>query len=233
MIGCGPQSVFSPPKISSLITVKYSSHYKNGVLRHPYFWRVKDEFASLDPASAISPTYFWRTNWYHRKRILVLFYQQSLLDQTMNANWNEWHNRREFFDYLGKELGYQKLPQFYGVSVETIRKYGGTALIENLFDGSLLEAFKEVFPSHNWLAFKLSKEAKWDNKDIQRSFMDNLGKELKLQHMENWYNISSKEIKENGGRILLSKYGGSPSKLLASVYSEYQWNDSNFIEQLN
>ena len=61
-----------------------------------------------------------------------------------------------------------------------------------------------------------------------RTFLDKLGKQLGFNQMNDWYNITGKDIKENGGSGLLSKYGNSPSKLIMSIYSNHEWKQSNF-----
>jgi hypothetical protein len=69
----------------------------------------------------------------------------------------------------------------------------------------------------------------WDNKENQRIFLNNLGKQLGFQSLDNWYNISKKQIEQNGGNSLLRNYyGASPSKLVKSVYSEHSWNEFKF-----
>ena len=46
----------------------------------------------------------------------------------------------------------------------------------------------------------------WENRDNQREFLDNLGEQLGFKKMENWYNITVKQIIENkGGSLLVSR----------------------------
>ncbi len=51
--------------------------------------------------------------------------------------------------------------------------------------------------------------------------MDELAKKLNIIDKEEWYKITIKTIQQNGGSGLLSKYNGSPRKLLTTVYPEY------------
>ena len=62
-----------------------------------------------------------------------------------------------------------------------------------------------------------------------RIFFDSLGAQLGYKSMEHWYNITKKEICENGGTGLLNTYyKGSPSTALQRSYPEHEWELSKF-----
>jgi len=63
----------------------------------------------------------------------------------------------------------------------------------------------------------------WKNKSTQREFMEYLGKQLNLQHMDEWYKVTTRQISEKGGGGLLRKYNGSPANLIMSVYDDHKW----------
>ena len=58
--------------------------------------------------------------------------------------------------------------------------------------------------------------------------MDNLFKKLKFQNLDDWYNISAKDLIHNGAATLLSIYQQSPSKLFISIYPEHNWKPWKF-----
>jgi hypothetical protein len=58
--------------------------------------------------------------------------------------------------------------------------------------------------------------------------LDEAGKQLGFKCFEDWYKVKYFQLVEKGGIGLLKKYEGSPSKLVTSVYSQFQWNFSNF-----
>jgi hypothetical protein len=70
-----------------------------------------------------------------------------------------------------------------------------------------------------------SKSIKSDNitQESQRHFLDRLGKKMGFQNIEDWYKITQKDLKEKGGSTLLMLYGGSPSKLVQSIYPKHEW----------
>jgi hypothetical protein len=58
----------------------------------------------------------------------------------------------------------------------------------------------------------------------QREYLAMIG----FENKEAWYNISWKQIQQNGGISLLNRYKGSPTALITSVYSDHTWNLHQF-----
>jgi hypothetical protein len=77
------------------------------------------------------------------------------------------------------------------------------------------------------MPIKSSGHIRWQQ-DTQRNFMDGLGNQLGFKLMEDWYSLITTDITNNGGRSLLKKYSGSPSALVKSVYSGYEWKEGHF-----
>jgi hypothetical protein len=57
----------------------------------------------------------------------------------------------------------------------------------------------------------------------QREFMESLFKYMKYNTIEDWYNISFKDISDYGGSNLAIIHGSSPAKLVMKVFPEYNW----------
>ena len=143
------------------------------------------------------------------------------------ANWGEWQNRRDFLDQLGKMcLEYKSLHDFYRITVDIVRQNGAAALMDVLYGGSMVNLLEDVYPNFHWHSWKLTQAVSngyWDDRRNQRLFLDVLGKELGFVKMEDWYGVTAFNILQYGGNTLLSQFGGSPQRLLQSVYSEYCW----------
>jgi hypothetical protein len=141
------------------------------------------------------------------------------------------NNHKQFFDFLLQKLGYNKLDDFYKISVEDVRKHGGKALLERVYEGSLKSALKSIYPQHHWLLWKFEQSVPdgfWNQKENQKEFMDWLYDELEYKHPNDWYNVTRKQISEKGGVVLLAKYGNSIFKLVKSVYPEQKWKQLKF-----
>eukprot|EP01114_Cavostelium_apophysatum_P016753 TRINITY_DN4827_c0_g2_i1.p1 TRINITY_DN4827_c0_g2~~TRINITY_DN4827_c0_g2_i1.p1 ORF type:complete len:353 (+),score=89.68 TRINITY_DN4827_c0_g2_i1:51-1109(+) len=69
----------------------------------------------------------------------------------------------------------------------------------------------------------LRKAQYWKLSD-QRRFFDELGKKLQYKQWEDWYQLTPKQIEENGGgEILKFYYKASIPRALATVYPEVKW----------
>jgi hypothetical protein len=73
------------------------------------------------------------------------------------ANWLEQHNRREFFDQLGKDLALQRLDDFLNITNEMIKEHGGRALFENVYSNSITAALQDAYPNHLWIRNSVSR----------------------------------------------------------------------------
>ena len=48
IIGCYPQILEDPPPIGSVLTIKHFGYYQNGLLRHPFYWRIRVDLSWED-----------------------------------------------------------------------------------------------------------------------------------------------------------------------------------------
>ena len=49
IVGCHQSQIIeSPPPIGSLLTIKHSGYFKNGILKHPFYWRSTGTIQSLE-----------------------------------------------------------------------------------------------------------------------------------------------------------------------------------------
>ena len=142
--------------------------------------------------------------------------------------WNDHSNCKRFFDWLGNKLGLKEPIEWYGVSLEVIKSYGGSGLLKKY--GSLSQALKSVYPQHHWLTWKfhISKD-NWNNKDIQRDFFDWLAKELGVNNLEDWYNVSIFTIRSYGGDEVMNIYHGSQVDVLKNIYPDHNWKPWKFL----
>lgn len=142
-------------------------------------------------------------------------------------------NKKQFFEWLGKELGYISMEQWYDVTREVIQKHGGAGLLRSFYNDSPAKALQEIYPEHNWMPWKFRHVTKglWDKRDHQKQFFEWLGKELGYHSMDNWYSVTREDIDKHGGSGLLNAYfGNSPSRALQEIYPEHNWMPWKFLK---
>jgi hypothetical protein len=75
-----------------------------------------------------------------------------------------------------------------------------------------LSALAAAYPEYSWdpLRFLSSGQGIWKSLDNQRALFATLAQRLGIRTVDDWYNVTTKDILENGGRGLLTHYyGGS------------------------
>lgn len=130
--------------------------------------------------------------------------------------WDKQKNQKDFMDWLGKELGFNQMDDWYNINHERILERGGAGLLNKY--KSRFRLLESIYPDHLWVANRFMVVSK-----IDRQYVNQLGKELGLKRMEDWYSITVKDIQSKCGQYILDKYNRSPSILLQSVYPNHKW----------
>jgi hypothetical protein len=79
------------------------------------------------------------------------------------------------------------------------------------------------YPEHEWHPWKFGKlpNGFWKSAENQRMFFDWAKEQLVIKKNEDWYNVTSSELRRLGGGPLLRKrFEGSISRALKSVRGE-------------
>jgi hypothetical protein len=71
--------------------------------------------------------------------------------------------------------------------------------------------------------FKKVPNGFWEVSTNQRDFLDWLGRHLGFTRMEDWYQVTKRDIIEHGGASLLHRFNNSPSEALKTIYCEFLW----------
>lgn len=159
------------------------------------------------------------------------------------AFWTDFSNQKKFMDWLGKELGFRAISDYYNIRKVDISARGGngllklyknspSAIVTAIYGKNGDESSKEFIASSQTSSneeiqmwnFRKVPSRFWNDKKNQRLFLEYVAKEENINKEEDWYNkISSTKIKEYGGNRLLDIFGYSPYLLLASVFPEVSW----------
>jgi hypothetical protein len=144
--------------------------------------------------------------------------------------WDDPKNRKEYMNWLGRKLGFQKIENWYKITgSEFYHNKGGTLLVKH--GGSPIEVLKANFPEYEWLPwkFKQSPQGFWQKKGNCRAYMKWLGEQLGFERPEDWYAISYHDFEENHGKgLLIRVYKGSPSAAAMDHFPKYDWEPWKF-----
>ena len=106
---------------------------------------------------------------------------------------------------------------------------GGSTLLNRLYKGSPALLLPAVYPEYNWLPWKFFKTPKnyWNDDLNKIKFVHYLAKALNINNLEDWYNVTTKDLRKHGASTLLFHDITLP-KLLAIAYPDYKWEAYRF-----
>ena len=134
--------------------------------------------------------------------------------------WDIEANQKAYMEWLGKELGFSKPEDWYGLTHKLIHENAGGGLLQK-FNGSVSEMILalEEAPEGGWLPWGFSRvsDGFWDIEENQKKYMKWLGEKLGYTEAEDWYGLTHKLIHENAGGGLLQKFNGSVSEMVMAL----------------
>ena len=128
--------------------------------------------------------------------------------------------QRQILDNVGSKLGIHKMEDWYHVTSKKIVENGGTQVLSK-HRNSLIETLKTIYPNYAWkeYLFDAAPRNYWDSMDNQRNFIEDVGKKLGVEKMDDWYNLTEAQVRSNGGNYLLTaKYKSNLYAVLSTIY---------------
>jgi hypothetical protein len=108
--------------------------------------------------------------------------------------------------------------------------YGGSGLLA-MYGDSFQKALAAVFPDHKWDNFKFSQAPGgwWSVIENRRACLISVGKQLSINHLSDWYNISYVDLRGTDALSFLTHiYGNSLYRCLKDLYPEFNWKPWRF-----
>lgn len=149
---------------------------------------------------------------------------RSLPSSLKVKSWKDKKSRKNFFERLAVKLGLKEMDDWYKVTQTDMSRHGGSSLITYYY-GSVSKALNDIYPEHNWIPWKFPSvnDGIWQDVTKHKEFFDWLGVKLGYKCIDDWYNITSREIHQNGGDGLMQGFAGSPYLVLSKVYPQHEW----------
>jgi hypothetical protein len=108
------------------------------------------------------------------------------------GHWTDINRQKEFFASFAKAYGVHNTEQWMSVRYSDLIAYGGGTLLQ--YEDSWHKMLSQLYPEYA---------------NLQRKFFDNLGQQLNIQSLNEWYEVNPNEVRARGGDVILKHYGGS------------------------
>eukprot|EP00026_Physarum_polycephalum_P009137 Phypoly_transcript_09249.p1 GENE.Phypoly_transcript_09249~~Phypoly_transcript_09249.p1 ORF type:complete len:325 (+),score=40.02 Phypoly_transcript_09249:82-1056(+) len=170
--------------------------------------------------TSLLPNYTWHI-W--RFRSLPLTY------------WLDKDNQREYVRWLGDFLGFKNFDDWYRVtSADFIDNYGNTLLKK--YKGSPGFLLMTVLSEHQWDSWRFSRKRNFgmpDHVSVLQRFVAQLGKELGIDKLADWYNVSSQAMLDLGISGSFFRRNGDLPGMLTTVYPQHNWEKAKFSRDIS
>eukprot|EP01114_Cavostelium_apophysatum_P017176 TRINITY_DN5039_c0_g1_i2.p1 TRINITY_DN5039_c0_g1~~TRINITY_DN5039_c0_g1_i2.p1 ORF type:complete len:696 (+),score=154.40 TRINITY_DN5039_c0_g1_i2:15-2102(+) len=144
--------------------------------------------------------------------------------------WEDRINQRDFLDTAYDDLKLASLEDWYNVEPASIVKLGGEGLLEH-FSGSLPDALTSVYTAYGWKRWKFQPASLdlFRREEVQREFMEDLAKKLRIERWEDWYQIKAVHFREvNGGAAMLKVFDNDPALAVMRTFKEHAFDAKKF-----
>lgn len=142
-----------------------------------------------------------------------------------NGFWKSRENRVRFMDWLGAELGFQSVEDWYSVTGADFFQHHGGGLLNNQFNGSVQALLIDYKPNHAWKAWRFSSvpQSYWRSPTNRKNYLLWLGERLGFHTDGDWRKLRRDDFYKNeGSGLFVTHYRGSTQKALAELFPESQ-----------
>ncbi len=105
-------------------------------------------------------------------------------------------------DSIGKSLGIQKLEDWYPIDrIQILKRTGGNILL-GYYSRSLIKALEGIYPEYHWQPWRFENRLPrgyWNERVNVTAFMNWIAKQVGVESMDDWYNISVAQVIVCGG----------------------------------
>lgn len=138
-------------------------------------------------------------------------------------------NMQEFMHYISKQLNISSLDQWYRYTALDIIKMDGGPLLDK-FSNVLPTLLKTLYPCHPWHFWKFTTvpQGFWEDVKNQQKCLAAIGKELRVESLNDWYACTTLDVCKAHGGGLLHKHGNSLVKTLQALRPDHNWKPWKF-----
>jgi len=155
-----------------------------------------------------------------------------LFSSTPRGFWDKQENRLSYFYWLGKELNFTKIEDWYQLRLSHLLERRGHQFMKK-YNSSPAQILKSMFPTHSfvpWL-FHQTSQKYWKDRNNRRKFCEWSMGSLSFSIPEECYLTKAKNIHDLGGSRVLFYEKRSVFSLFISTLPEFIWRDWSFRTQ--
>jgi len=145
--------------------------------------------------------------------------------------WKKPERQREYLMWLCDHLKFIVPYDLTTLKLGTFTNNGGASLLANHFNNSPFLCVKTMVPEIEWKMYEFScvSNGFWENFENHRQIFCGLEAKLRFCKKEDWYGISSAELRDIGLNTLLSSaHYSSLFKALCSIFPYHFWHPWRF-----
>jgi hypothetical protein len=140
--------------------------------------------------------------------------------------WEDRHNRRNYLLWLGWNLGFRKMKDWYRLnSVGPLRNH-----VRGLLNHwpSYVDAVRECHPEYDWQGWLFPQVPArfWEVPANRRRYLLWLGERLGFREMDDWYALTVSDLQRNCGARLCSRHWrSSPMVAVKECFPGHEWHE--------
>jgi hypothetical protein len=133
-------------------------------------------------------------------------------------------------DSIGQTIGVSNgdYSPWYQLSVREVMRLGASGFA-HMYNGSLYQMLTDIYPNYRWLPWKFKHSPKHlakDSKALELA-LSVLEVELNIIDPEDWYRVSTSQLKALGLYYFLEKFGGQAAAL-QRARPQLNWDPKKF-----
>jgi len=159
-----------------------------------------------------------------------------LLSSTPQRFWVNRSNRVWYMDWLGRQLGFERLEDWHQLSQQHFHDHHGTGLLGMHYHNSPLQALKDYKPRVKWREWEFGAVTQgfWRKPESRKRYMQWLGKQLGFKKPEDWYRLTRRHLREHRGEPMLRAFPQPlPIFALREYMPEHDWKEWLFYRVPN
>lgn len=143
-----------------------------------------------------------------------------------NGYWSKRDNRVTYIEWLCERIGFVRIDHWYQIRNRHFRDNCGGALLNKIYNSSVLHAMQDFRPDYNWLPWLFGRTPSgfWTKLENRVCYMRWLEQRLQIARHEDWYQHDETVFRNSGGAGLFSNhYVGSMLSALRDYRPDIEW----------